>query len=206
MLGVARGARSELREPFLLRTRCSDARAGTDCRAHRGERTFRVDAIEAQVEAIDVVGARRPFLRGRDVDQQHVVERTGDVRRRRERAGAAGHERPRPDGDRQLVAALQPEPFVEISPELAQEKGLRNLDWTRITTPRGSIRVKALVTGRMRPFVINGQRVHHIGLPWSWGYSGIVTGDVTNDLTSLVADPNVSIHEGKAFTCNLERG
>ena len=32
-----------------------------------------------------------------------------------------------------------------------------------------------------------------------------VTGDVTNDLTSLVADPNVTIHEGKAFMCNVEK-
>jgi len=104
------------------------------------------------------------------------------------------------------LAALQPEPFVEISPELAQEKGIANLGWTTITTPRATIRVKALVTGRMRPFTIDGKRFHHIGLPWGWGYSGIVTGDVINDLTSLVADPNVSIHEGKAFMCNLERG
>jgi formate dehydrogenase major subunit len=103
------------------------------------------------------------------------------------------------------LAQLQPEPFVEMSPELAAEKGVNNLDVVRITTPRGEIRVKALVTGRMRPFNIEGKRVHHIGLPWAWGYSGLVTGDVTNDLAALVADPNVTIHEGKAFMCNLER-
>ena len=73
-------------------------------------------------------------------------------------------------------------------------------------TPRAEIRLKALVTGRMRPFNLDGRRVHHIGLPWAWGYSGLVTGDVTNDLTPMVADPNVTIHEGKAFMCNLERG
>ena len=33
------------------------------------------------------------------------------------------------------LAELQPELFVEISPELAQEKGIANLDWVRITTP-----------------------------------------------------------------------
>jgi len=103
------------------------------------------------------------------------------------------------------LAALQPEPFVEMSPELAQEKGINNLDWVTVSSPRGSIRVKALVTGRMRPFKIEDRWVHHIGLPWAWGYSGLVTGDVTNDLTALVADPNVTIHEGKAFMCNLEK-
>jgi formate dehydrogenase major subunit len=104
------------------------------------------------------------------------------------------------------LAALQPEPFVEISPELAGEKGVKNLDIVRVLTPRGEIRLKALVTGRMRPFNIDGRRVHHIGLPWAWGYSGLVTGDVTNDLTPMIADPNVTIHEGKALMCNLERG
>jgi formate dehydrogenase major subunit len=103
------------------------------------------------------------------------------------------------------LAALQPEPFVELSPELAAEKGIQNLDWVRVASPRGSVRVRALVTGRMRPFNIDGRRFHHVGLPWAWGYIGLVTGDVTNDLTSLVADPNVSIHEGKAFMCNVER-
>jgi formate dehydrogenase major subunit len=32
-----------------------------------------------------------------------------------------------------------------------------------------------------------------------------VTGDVVNTLTALVADPNVTIHEGKAFVCNVEK-
>ena len=30
------------------------------------------------------------------------------------------------------LAELQPEVFVEISPELADEKGIRNLDWVRV--------------------------------------------------------------------------
>jgi formate dehydrogenase major subunit len=42
-------------------------------------------------------------------------------------------------------------------------------------------------------------------MPWHWGYEGLVTGDVVNDLTSLVGDPNVTIHEGKAFVCNVEK-
>jgi formate dehydrogenase major subunit len=44
-----------------------------------------------------------------------------------------------------------------------------------------------------------------VGLPWHWGYQGLVTGDVVNDLSALVADPNVSIHEAKAFICDVER-
>jgi formate dehydrogenase major subunit len=103
------------------------------------------------------------------------------------------------------LAELQQELCVELSPELATEKGIQNLDWVKISTPRGETRAKALVTRRMRPLTISGKTVHHVGLPWHWGYQGVVTGDVVNDLSALVADPNVSIHEGKAFVCNVEK-
>jgi formate dehydrogenase major subunit len=103
------------------------------------------------------------------------------------------------------LAELQPELFIEMSPELAAELGIGNTEWARISTPRGSIRAKALVTRRMQPLTIDGNIVHCVGMPFHWGYMGVVTGEATNDLTSLVGDPNVSIHEGKCFMCNVER-
>ncbi|MBL8130081.1 MAG: formate dehydrogenase, partial [Chloroflexia bacterium] len=103
------------------------------------------------------------------------------------------------------LAELQPELFVEISPELAAEKGIANLDWVTVSSPRGAINAKALVTSRMRPMQIAGKTVHHVGLPWHWGYQGLVTGAVTNDLSLMVGDPNVTIHEAKAFVCNVEK-
>ena len=103
------------------------------------------------------------------------------------------------------LAALQPELFVELSPEHAEQVGLKNLDWVKVTTPRASIRAKALVTRRIRPFIIQGKPIHHVGMPWHWGYKGIVTGDVVNDLAALVGDPNVSIHEAKVFVCRIEK-
>ncbi len=103
------------------------------------------------------------------------------------------------------LAELMPELFVELSPELAGEKGIRNTDWVRVRTPRGEIRAKALVTRRMRPLRIGGKVLHQVGMPWHWGWEGVVTGAVVNELTALVGDPNVSIHEGKAFVCDVER-
>ena len=50
-----------------------------------------------------------------------------------------------------------------------------------------------------------GKVIHQVGMPWHWGYEGLSTGDVVNELTSLIADPNVSMHEGKAFVCNVKR-
>jgi formate dehydrogenase major subunit len=103
------------------------------------------------------------------------------------------------------LSELQPELFVEISPELAQEKGIQNLDWVRVSSPRSQVRAKALVTRRLRPLQVNGKTLHHVGMPWHWGYEGLVTGDIVNELTALVGDPNVTIHEGKAFVCNIEK-
>jgi formate dehydrogenase major subunit len=37
------------------------------------------------------------------------------------------------------------------------------------------------------------------------GYKGIVTGDVVNDLTALVGDPNMTIHEAKVFVYRVEK-
>ncbi|HJZ56798.1 MAG TPA: molybdopterin dinucleotide binding domain-containing protein, partial [Gemmataceae bacterium] len=104
------------------------------------------------------------------------------------------------------LSELMPELFCEISPELAAEIGVANTGWVRISTPRGSVRAKALVTRRMRPLTVQERVIHHVGLPWHWGYKGVSVGDVVNDLAALVGDPNVSIHEAKVFVCRIERG
>ncbi len=101
---------------------------------------------------------------------------------------------------------LQPEMFVELSPELAAEKGIEHGGWLTVTSPRASIEARAMVTRRLRPLHVNGRVVHQIGLPFHWGYAGETVGGIANDLTSLVADPNVSMHEGKVFACQVRAG
>lgn len=103
------------------------------------------------------------------------------------------------------LAELQPELFAEISPEHAEELGIKNTDFVKISTPRASIRAKALITKRARPYIIGGKKIHYVGLPWHWGYKGIAVGDVVNDLAAMVGDPNVSIHEAKVFVCRVEK-
>ena len=58
------------------------------------------------------------------------------------------------------TAELQPEGFAEISPELADQLEVENLDWVVISTSRGEVEAKALVTERMRPLEIAGKRIH----------------------------------------------
>ena len=104
------------------------------------------------------------------------------------------------------LAELQPEGFAELDAELAAAQGVDNGDWVTISTLRGAIEARALVTDRLRPLVVDGRRLHQVGLPWHFGYGGIARGGIANDLSALVEDPNSLIHEAKAFTCALRKG
>jgi len=76
-----------------------------------------------------------------------------------------------------------------------------------ISTSRGKIHCKALVTERIPVLRFDGRMIHTIGLPYHWGSNGVVKGDVVNDLMPPIAlEANVSIHEAKAFTANLVKG
>jgi formate dehydrogenase major subunit len=102
------------------------------------------------------------------------------------------------------LAELQPELFCEISPELASEQRIEHGSMATISTVRGQIRARALVTRRIRPLRLDGRTVHQVGLPWHWGYRGLVKGDVVNDLVPMSEDPNSRIMEAKALLCNVE--
>src|SRR5207302_638173 len=98
---------------------------------------------------------------------------------------------------------LQPAMFVELSPELAAEKGIAHGGWLTVRSPRGIIEARAMVTRRIKPLTIDGRALHQIGLPFHWAFAGEVVGGNANDLTSMLADPNVSMHEAKAFACQV---
>lgn len=101
---------------------------------------------------------------------------------------------------------LQPAMFAELSPELAAARGIQPGGWLTIRTARGEIEARALVTRRLWPLQIAGRTLHQIGLPFHWAFAGESVGDNANDLTALLADPNVSMHESKAFACQVQAG
>ncbi len=104
------------------------------------------------------------------------------------------------------LAELQPELFCEVSPELAAEAGLQHGDYATVTTMRSIIEARVLVTRRLAPLWIAGRRVHQVGIPYHWGYKGLVKGDSTNDLLVISEEPNVRIMETKALVCNIVPG
>jgi formate dehydrogenase major subunit len=75
-----------------------------------------------------------------------------------------------------------------------------------LRTARGEVEVRALVSPRMKPLLIGGKQVHVVGMPWHFGHTGLALGDIANTLSAIVGEPNITIHEGKAFTCNLRAG
>ncbi len=103
------------------------------------------------------------------------------------------------------LAETQPDMFVEISKELAEEKDIKNGDTVIVSSARGEIKAIAVVTVRFQPFTINGKMVHHIGMPWHYGWMGLATGDIANDLTPHVGDANTMIPEYKAFLVDIRK-
>jgi formate dehydrogenase major subunit len=58
----------------------------------------------------------------------------------------------------------------------------------------------------MAPLRLDGQIVHQVWMPYHWGHTGLVSGDVVNDLFGVVIDPNVFIQETKVATCDIQPG
>ncbi|MFP5372266.1 MAG: molybdopterin dinucleotide binding domain-containing protein, partial [Actinomycetes bacterium] len=80
------------------------------------------------------------------------------------------------------LAELQPGMFVEVSPDLAAERGLTHLGWATVVTSRSAIEARVLVTERLRPLRVEGRRIHQVWLPYHWGVgAGLTTGDSAND-------------------------
>ncbi len=103
---------------------------------------------------------------------------------------------------------MMPQQFVEISEELAKEKGIKSGDKVIVSSARGKVWAIAWVTNRFKPFDVMGKTIHQVGLPWCFGWqypedgSG---GDSSNLLSPTVGDANTMIPETKAFMVNVEK-
>ncbi len=100
----------------------------------------------------------------------------------------------------------EPQLFCEMSKELAEVRGIKNGDKVVVETSRGKVEAVAIVTSRMKPFVIAGQTIHQIGLPYHFGWLHPKDGgDSANLLTPTIGDPNTMIPETKAFMANVKK-
>jgi formate dehydrogenase major subunit len=105
------------------------------------------------------------------------------------------------------LVQLQPEAFVEVPAELAAEKGIETGDHVRVSSRRGKLEVRAVVTKRLGPLQVDGKKIYQIGIPIHWGFVGINTGQhwLANALTPFVGDASARTPEFKAFLVNIEK-
>jgi formate dehydrogenase major subunit len=100
----------------------------------------------------------------------------------------------------------QPQVFVEMSPELASLRGIEKGERVVVESARGKIEAVAVVTHRFRPFKIQGNVIHQVGVPWHYGWVHPKDGgDSANLLTPSTGDPNTRIPESKAFMVNVRK-
>ena len=60
--------------------------------------------------------------------------------------------------------------------------------------------------GAIKALDVNGQKVHHVGIPIHWGFKGVTqNGYLANALTPFVGDANSQTPEFKAFLVNIEK-
>jgi len=113
-----------------------------------------------------------------------------------------------------LLVGLQPQAFVEIPQELADEKGIKSGDRVRVSSERGKLEVSALVTKRLGPITLAGnKKVYQIGIPIHWGFVGVSADQnpekskywLANALTPMVGDVGARTPEFKAFLVNIEK-
>jgi formate dehydrogenase major subunit len=105
-----------------------------------------------------------------------------------------------------LNAITQPEQFVEIGEELAAEIGVANGAKVKVSSKRGHIFAKAVVTKRIKALTINGKKTHQVGLPIHFGFKGVTKpGYLINTLTPTVGDGNTQTPEFKSFLVKVEK-
>jgi len=94
---------------------------------------------------------------------------------------------------------------------MAKEMGLSGGEKVKVSSIRGEYIAKAMVTKRIKPMVIDGKKVHQIGMPIHQGYRGIAEDagkdarTIVNLLTPTVYDPNAYTPEFKGFLVKIEK-
>jgi formate dehydrogenase major subunit len=103
----------------------------------------------------------------------------------------------------QWLNELIPEPVIEIPESLGRTLKVITGDWVKVSSARGELTVKAVVTPRMQTLKINGTEVTIVWMPYNWGYKGLSTGPSVNHLTIDAVDPGAGTQETKACLVNV---
>jgi formate dehydrogenase major subunit len=100
---------------------------------------------------------------------------------------------------------LIPEPVLEMPITLGKKLGVKSGDWVDVSSARGTLTVKAVVTPRMKSLPIAGSEVTIVWMPYNWGFQGLSSGPSVNHLTIDASDPGAGTQETKACLVNVVR-
>ena len=98
---------------------------------------------------------------------------------------------------------LVPEPMLEMPQSLAGKLAVKTGDWVKVSSARGELTVKAVVTPRMKTLQVGGHEVTIVWMPYNWGYQGLSAGPSVNHLTIDAVDPGAGTQETKACLVNV---
>jgi anaerobic selenocysteine-containing dehydrogenase len=90
----------------------------------------------------------------------------------------------------------EPDPWVRIHPGDARSRGIREGDWVKISSPRGNIRMKALVTDATLPGVLS--------ISPQWGES-IPAAHMNLLIDDRARDPVAGSTGDRSFLCQAEK-
>jgi formate dehydrogenase major subunit len=105
----------------------------------------------------------------------------------------------------QWLNELIPEPVLEIPESLGRKLQVNTGSWVKVSSARGELNVKAVVTPRMKPLQVDGQEIMVVWMPYNWGYRGLSKGPSVNHLTIDAVDPGAGTQETKACLVNIEK-
>jgi len=98
---------------------------------------------------------------------------------------------------------LVPEPMIELPENLGRKLSVKSGDLVKVSSARGELTVKAVVTPRMKPIRADGREVTIVWMPYNWGFQGLSTGPSVNHLTIDAVDPGAGTQETKACLVNV---
>ncbi len=104
------------------------------------------------------------------------------------------------------LVALQPETFIEVSPEMAEAVGVPSGALISVKSARTTLQMRALVTPRIRIGEVEGKPAEVVGSFVNSGYMGIVCDPITNDLSPAVMSAAGLIPSSKSFTVHVSMG
>ncbi|WP_165078343.1 MULTISPECIES: formate dehydrogenase-N subunit alpha [unclassified Desulfovibrio] len=104
------------------------------------------------------------------------------------------------------LVQLQPQSFVEMSPEQAKSAGVQPGALIAVASARTVLQMRALITPRLRIGKVEGREATVVGGFVNSGYKGVVCDPVTNDLSPAIMAPDGLIPASKGFAVRVTAG